>query len=89
MRAHESHYERLHPRIRASTRVDWRASGAATHVVSNLANVSAGGAMVLTSFAAEVGTPIELHLLTEVGPVAARGKVAWADRESMGITFEG
>jgi PilZ domain len=89
MRAHESHYERLHPRVRATTRVDWRKTGTATHVVSNLANVSAGGAMVLTSFAAEVGAPIELHLLTEVGAVSARGRVAWADDDAMGVTFEG
>jgi PilZ domain len=88
MRAHESHYERLHPRIRAQTRVDWRVDGAATHVVSNLANVSAGGAMVMTSFAAKVGAPIELHLLTEVGAVSARGRVAWADGDAMGVTFE-
>jgi hypothetical protein len=81
-------HERLHPRVRAATRVDWRVVGTATHVVSNLANVSAGGAMVMTSIPAQVGAEIELHLLTEVGAIAARGRVAWSDRAGMGVRFD-
>jgi hypothetical protein len=88
MRAQDSLHERLHPRVRASTRVDWRVDGTATHVVSNLANVSAGGAMVMTSFPAPKGAPIELHLLTDLGPIATRARVAWTTRDAMGVTFD-
>ncbi len=88
MRTHEHHYERLHPRVRASTRVDWRVEGSATHVVSNLSNVSAGGAMVTTSFGAPIGAKVEIHLLTDVGSIAARGRVAWVAGDAMGLRFD-
>ncbi len=80
--------ERLHPRLRASTRVDWRVDGNATHVVSTLTDVSPGGARVATAFAAPVGAAIELHLLTQVGAVHARARVAWVSPDAMGVRFE-
>jgi hypothetical protein len=84
----QTHHERLHPRLRASTRVDWWVAGASTHVVSNLGNVSAGGARVVTSLAAPVGARIELRVLTDLGPIATRGSVAWRNQNGMGIRFE-
>jgi hypothetical protein len=78
---------RVHPRMPAFTRVDWCVSGGATHVVSSLGNLSAGGAFVQTSVAAPVGSPVEMRLLTEVGAVPTRGAVAWADTTGMGIRF--
>jgi len=82
-------HARLFPRVRASTRVDWCVCGNATHIVSNLANVSAGGALVKTSVPAPVGAKIEMHLLTEIGAISTRGHVAWSDPEGgMGIRFD-
>jgi hypothetical protein len=81
-------YDRIHPRVRATTRVDWCVDGGATHVVSNLGNVGPGGAFVRTSIAAPVGSDVRLHLLTDIGPVPARGKVAWSNASGMGIAFE-
>jgi hypothetical protein len=82
-------YDRIHPRVKASTRVDWCVTGAVTHVVSNLGNVGPGGAFVRTSVAAPVGAVVQMHLLTDIGPVPARGKVAWANASGMGIAFDG
>jgi hypothetical protein len=79
---------RIHPRIRAVTRVDWRVCGDAMHIVSNLGDVSAGGLFVATSFGAPVGAAIEMHLLTDAGAIPARGHVAWSDRRGMGVRFD-
>jgi hypothetical protein len=81
-------HERRFPRVRASTRVDWRPVESATHVVSNLANVSAGGAMVMTSVPAPVGVEVEIFLLTDLGPIGTRGKVAWSNGGGMGVRFD-
>lgn len=89
MRAQERHYERLHPRVRASTRVDWKVKGGSTHLVSTLGNVSAGGMMVMTGFPAPVGAQVDLCLLTDVGPIPARALVTWSGEGGMGLRFEG
>jgi PilZ domain len=82
-----NHHDRIHPRVTASTRVDWCVAGGATHVVSNLANVSSGGAFVRTCIPAPVGASVDICLLTEIGDIPASGRVAWTSPTGMGIAF--
>jgi hypothetical protein len=82
-------HDRIYPRMRATTTVDWCVAGTATHVVSNLGNLSPGGAFVRTSVPAPVGSAVHLRVLTEVGAVATRGKVAWSGPAGMGVSFDG
>src|SRR5262252_2699643 len=82
-------HDRIYPRMRATTKVDWCVTGAATHVVSNLGNLSPGGAFVHTSIPPPVGSALERRVLTEVGAVATQGRVAWSGPAGMGVSFDG
>jgi PilZ domain len=80
---------RSHPRVRAGLGVDWRAFGSQVHHVSELADLSAGGAFVRTSEPRPVGSPIVVDLATGGGHALldVHARVAWLDRTGMGLRF--
>lgn len=79
---------RLASRVRSALRVDWCIHGRMAHVVSDLDNMSAGGAFICTSVPAPLGTRVQMHLLTDRGMVPALGRVVRSDPRGMGVRFD-
>jgi hypothetical protein len=82
-----SYHMRLSSRLPISLHVDWCVAGKATHILSKLDNISAGGAYVSTAMPAPIGAEVQLRVLTAIGPVAARARVMWADSSGMGVRY--
>lgn len=79
---------RLATRVRSALRVDWCIHGRMAHVVSDLDNMSAGGAFICTSVPAPLGTLVQMHLLTDRGMVPALGRVVRSEGRGMGVRFD-
>lgn len=79
---------RLTSRISSVLRVDWNIVGRRAHVVSELRDMSAGGAFVRTSVAAPAGSRVQMQLLTDRGIVPTLARVVRADPSGMGVRFE-
>jgi hypothetical protein len=80
-------WRRAHPRIPAVVPVVFRHFGSSVRRVSTTADVSAGGAFVRTVEPHEVNSPLVLRIATLRGHVEVHGRVAWVQREGMGIRF--
>lgn len=79
---------RLASRVPVSLRADWCVPGRTARVVSDIENLSAGGAFIATSIAVPAGTTIRLSLLTDGGIVPTVARVVRASRRGMAVRFD-
>ncbi len=62
--------------------------GRRAHIVSNLEDMSAGGAFVRTACPAPPGAQLRMSLITDGGIVPTLARVVRADEHGMGVRFE-
>ena len=79
---------RLATRVRSALRVDWCLDGREAHVISDVENMSARGALIRTDSPPAAGTRLQLSLLTDRGMVPALGRVVRVDSHGMAVRFE-
>lgn len=79
---------RLSSRVQSDLKADWNIVGRKAHVLSDLENMSAGGAYLRTNVPAPLGARVQLQLLTDAGIVPALARVVRSDPTGMGIRFE-
>jgi hypothetical protein len=80
---------RRHARAPSGLGIDWRAFGSQVHHVSEMSDLSPGGAFVRTAEPRPVGSPIVVDLATGDGHVKldVHARVAWVARAGMGLRF--
>jgi len=80
---------RRHPRAPSGQGADWRVFGSHVHHVSEVADLSSGGAFVRTAAPRPVGSPIVVDLATAQGHAIldVHARVAWIARSGMGLRF--
>jgi hypothetical protein len=74
-------------RTRSFFAVDWRVFGSGMHCVSTSADLSRGGAFVVTADPKPPGTPVVIELRTPMGPIERHARVVWRDARGMGLRF--
>jgi hypothetical protein len=79
---------RRHARTSSTGGIDWRVFGSGVHHLSELSDLSVGGAFVRTAAPRPVGSPIVLDVATASGvALDVHARVAWVTREGMGLRF--
>jgi len=82
---------RAYQRAASSLLVEWRTFGSGVHHVSELADLSDGGAFVRTVTPQPLGSTIVIDLATSRGAlgVPVHARVAWMAPGGMGLSFVG
>jgi hypothetical protein len=79
---------RSHTRAPSNGGIDWRAFGSGVHHLSEIADLSEGGAFVRTASPRPVGSPIVLDVATADGvALDVHARVAWVTGAGMGLRF--